>query len=152
MQEGDGTVATAEQIEDVFRRLEQVHPVRFFDAVQEIQTGMGAVLRLLNESGGTATAGEISAALSISTARVAVLLKKMAARGFITKGKGPLDARVTLVTLTEAGAAASAQLKAELFSRLGLVIDAVGEDRLGEFLSVLEEIKTAVDDFRPPEP
>ena len=99
-------MATKSQIEMVLRELKKIHPphpVGLLQRIDETQEGVGAVLCLLHESDETVTAGRVSEVLGVSTARVAVLLKKMAAKRLITKGHDPADARVTVVSLTEQG-------------------------------------------------
>ena len=72
-------MATTAQIERMLAELEGIHPVAFFRRMDETQAGIGAVLRLLHTSEEEITAGKISEVLNISTARVAVLIRKMAA-------------------------------------------------------------------------
>ena len=135
-------MATKEQIESVLEKLEKSHPVDFFKKVNEIQMGIGAVLRLLYESNEVVTAGKISDVLNISTARVAVLLKKMVVKGLITKEQSITDARVTVVKLTEVGEETVFKMRDEMFEQMGRVIDAIGEERILEFLAISSEIRT----------
>ena len=124
--------------------LERIHPVAFFRRMDETQAGIGAVLRLLHTSEEEITAGKISEVLNISTARVAVLIRKMAAKGLITKARSSVDARVTMVGLTELGVRTVEGMRREMYQQMGLVIDAVGEERLREFLKIAAEIRAAV--------
>ena len=96
-------MATQEQIKKIHSEMEKAQPVDFFKRINEIQAGIGAVLRVLYEYDGTVTAGQISEILEVSTARVAVLLKKMDSKGLITKKHSTDDARVTIVSITEHG-------------------------------------------------
>ncbi len=140
-------MATREEIDQVFRRLEQIKPSFLFKRADEVQAGIGAVLKLLYESSQPVTAGNISDELNVSTARVAVLIRKMAAKGLVTKEHGLLDARVTYVKLTELGEKTICEMREDLDQVLGSVIDAVGLERLQEFLDIADEIGKAV---RPP--
>ncbi len=137
-------MATREQIEMMLEELEKAHPADFFKRVNETQTGIGAVLRLLYESDGTATAGKISEVLNISTARVAVLLKKLVTKGLITKEQGTADARVTVVKLSELGEKTILQMRNDMYKQVGLVIDKVGEERVLEFIAISNDIRAAV--------
>lgn len=137
-------MATKTQVEEVFEKIQGGCPADFFNLINDTKSGMAAVLHLLSESGGMATAGKISAVLNISTARVAVLLKKMAAKDLITKEKDVQDGRITVVKLTELGEETVSRLKEEIFRQIGSVIDGIGEERLCEFLAVLGEIKTII--------
>ena len=137
-------MATIAQIERMLAELERIHPVAFFRRMDETQAGIGAVLRLLHTSEEEITAGKISEVLNISTARVAVLIRKMAAKGLITKARSSADARVTMVGLTELGVRTVEGMRREMYQQVGLVIDAVGEERLREFLKIAAEIRAAV--------
>ena len=141
-------MASGEQIRRVLKRLEQVHPAECFRSVDETKAGIGAVLRLLDEADGIVTAGRISDVLQISTARVAVLLKKMTAKGVITRTRSSTDARITVVQLTASGRQAIAAMRDQMYRQMGRVIDAVGEERLMEFIDTAEEIQRIV---KPPE-
>lgn len=140
-------MATKAQIEMVLGELKKVHPPHpsgFLQRIDERQEGTGAVLCLLHDSRDTVTAGKISEVLGVSTARVAVLLKKMAAKGLITKERAPSDARVTVVTLTEQGKETVQRIEEEIFHQMGVVIDKVGEARVLEFITIAKEIQKAV--------
>lgn len=142
-------MATIEQIEKIHSEMEKAQPVDFFKSINKTQAGIGAVLRMLYDSKETVTAGDISEALDISTARVAVLLKKMTAKGLITKEQASDDARVTVVQLTEHGRDIVKIMRDDLFSQIGAIIDTVGEERLMEFIEIAKEIKVIVK--APPE-
>lgn len=138
------TKAQIAMVLEEFKKIHPPHPSGFLQRIDERQEGVGAVLCLLHESEDTVTAGRISEVLGVSTARVAVLLKKMAAKGLITKERAPSDARVTVVELTEQGKAAIREIEEEIFRQMGLVIDKVGEERVLEFITITKEIQNAV--------
>ncbi|MDE7310752.1 MAG: winged helix DNA-binding protein [Eubacterium sp.] len=137
-------MATEAQIERVLKRLEQVHPANCFKRMDEVQAGIGAVLRLLYESNEAVTAGKISEVLGVSTARVAVLLRKMVSKGLVTKEQGVMDARITIVRLTEFGMKKFKEMKDDMCEQMGMVIDAIGEERLMEFIAIAEEIQKTI--------
>lgn len=137
-------MASEAQIEMLLKKLERAHPIEFFKRVDETQAGIGAVLRLLYESNEKVTAGRISDVLGISTARVAVLIKKMVSKGLVTKERGVIDARVTIVKLTEFGTKTIRDMKDDLYQQMALVIDVVGEERLMEFIAISDEIQKAI--------
>ena len=140
-------MATKSQIEMVLREFKKIHPphpVGLLQRIDATQEGVGAVLCLLHESDETVTAGRVREVLGVSTARVAVLLKKMAAKGLITKVNDPADARVTVVSLTEQGRESIREIEGELYRQTGLVIDRVGEERVLEFIAIAQEIQSAL--------
>ena len=143
-------MATSEQIEFIEAELKKIHPVRFMKAINKTQAGIGAVLRLLYESENTVTAGSISEYMNVSTARVAVLLKKMVAKGLIEKENDAGDARVTVVRLSGYGRETVQNLKDDMYRELGEIIDKIGMERMMEFIRISGEIRDTlkVPDFK----
>ena len=137
-------MATQEQIQRIFRKMRESHPREFFHHMDETHAGIGAVLRLLYIEKKPVTAGKISDTLEISTARVAVLLRKMQSKGLIVKEKNPLDARVTIVSLTDTGKKLIEDAWGEVQEQMGKIIDTVGEDRLLEYIEISNEIRQIV--------
>lgn len=138
-------MARKAQIELVLAKMREVYPDKFFKCMDETQAGIGAVLRLLYESDGTATAGRISDLLQVSTARVAVLIKKMSAKGLVTKERGVVDARRTIVRLTACGEQVIKEMQEMLYRQIGLAIDTVGEERLLDFIQTAKELQRAME-------
>ena len=137
-------MATAQQIEMIVDALRAAHPKALFQAIDETQVGIGAVLRILCESEGPVTAGKIAEDMEVSTARVAVLLKKMVAKNLIVKQTDPADARVTVVRLSEYGKQTVEAMRREIYAQFGAVIDQVGMDRMMEFVAISGEIQNVI--------
>ena len=136
-------MAAEEEINLILSRMKETLPVRFFKRVDETSAGISAVLRYLYETGGsTVTAGNISEFMHVSTARVAVLLKKMAAKGLIEKTSDKKDARVTVVLLSDHGREVVKKMQEDMCAQVGAVIDKVGLERTLEFIEILSEINT----------
>lgn len=137
-------MATHEQIAMTLEALQATHPKELFHTMDLNQAGIGAVLRLVYESEETVTAGKIADFMGVSTARVAVLLKKMAAQGLIIKESDAKDGRVTVVRLSEQGTARVEAMRSHLYTHIGAVIDKVGMERMQEFITISGEIRDAV--------
>ncbi len=137
-------MATHEQIEYVFNHFISLGPENIFKSVNDTNAGMGAVIRILNTSTQPVTAGVISQKMGVSTARTAVLLKKMLAKNLIVKEIDKDDARKTLVKLSELGKQKAKCVKKNLFEHLEIVIDKVGMEKVEEFISLSLEIRTAM--------
>ena len=105
------------------------------------RAGLGGVMRLLYMEKEPITAGAISEKLGISTARVAVLLKKLEAKGTISRLRDPADARKTLVQLTDSGMEWIQETWKKIRDQMGKMIDTIGEERLMEFIEVGIEIR-----------
>lgn len=137
-------MATKEQIETIMVLLEDSHPAEFLKKMDASSAGIGAVLRLLYEAEHAVTAGQISQFMGVSTARVAVLLKKMVARGYIIKESGATDARTTVVTLSDFGRETAQKMRNDMYHQVGTVIDQLGMERLIEFTTISKEISSIV--------
>ncbi len=86
----------------------------------------------------------LSEAMNVSTARMAVLLRKMSEKGLIVKETHALDGRVTVVRLTEHGEAIAGKKREEALRQIGAVIDKVGMERMQEFIRISKEIKEVI--------
>lgn len=134
-------MATPAQIEELIEALRSAHPKALFQVMDETQAGIGAVLRFLYTSEETVTAGKIAEYMHVSTARVAVLLKKMAAKGLIIRQSAPGDARVTVVQLSQEGRAAVEAMRSAVRTRIGAAIDRIGMERMLEFAATARELE-----------
>ncbi|MGM9662761.1 MAG: MarR family winged helix-turn-helix transcriptional regulator [Oscillospiraceae bacterium] len=136
-------MATLEQTEFVIRHLRELQPAEVLGPLSEGDAGAGAVLRLLYESSANITAGEISARMHVSTARVAVLLRNMSAKGLIEEEADRRDGRLKMVRLSPAGRQKARQIHERVCAEAAAVIDKVGMDKIQQLLLILDEIKAA---------
>lgn len=141
-------MATQKQIEYVLENLQGIHSATFFKNLSKKNAGIHAVLCMLYESSGDITAGDISDYMNVSTARVAALLKKMSAKGLIIKDIDINDARIKIIRLSPLGIEIVSKMKADLYSQIGTVIDKLGMEKMMDFISISNEIKSV---FSPPE-
>lgn len=145
-------MATKEQIDFIISELPKAHPANFFKIFNDSNTGIGFAVKLLySAEDNRLSAGAISEAMGVSTARVAVLLKKMESKGLITRESDRADARVTVVCLSEAGKTASRQMQENMLRHISYVIDRVGMEKLKQFIDLSVEVKAAMaEGFSPP--
>lgn len=137
-------MVSREQIELLRKQLWEAVPMEFCKQIDQKQVGMEAILQLLLEADQTVTAGMLSEAMNVSTARMAVLLRKMSEKGLIVKETHALDGRVTVVRLTEHGEAIAGKKREEALRQIGAVIDKVGMERMQEFIRISKEIKEVI--------
>ena len=133
-------MATQKQIETLLEALHKAPPSEQFQKIDTSSVGIRAILKYLSESSDHATAGEISKALGVSTARVAVLLKKMVGKGLLEKQSDPSDGRLVVVRLSRLGKDTADRLRHELYAQLGTLIDEIGMERMLEFAAISNEI------------
>lgn len=145
-------MATREQIEYIVRELPKAHPANFFKIFNDSNTGIGFAVKLLYAAeDNRLSAGAISEAMGVSTARVAVLLKKMEGKGLITRESDRTDARVTVACLSEAGKTVAEQMQENMLGHISYVIDKVGMEKLKQFIALSVEVKVAMaEGFSPP--
>lgn len=137
-------MATKEQVETVLQQLGQSHPAMFLHSLNATQAGMGAVIRFLHESEEPVSAGAISTKLGVSTARVAVLLKKMDAKGLIVRQSDANDKRVTKIRLSDAGMQTAEKLYDDLYHQVETVINALGIDQILNFAQIARQLQGLV--------
>ena len=140
-------MSSQEQVQMIFEMIKDSHSRDFFERISETTKGIAAVLGYLYETNDTVTAGQISRSMNVSTARVAVLLKKMESKGLIIRETGTADARTTVVRLSELGTENASRLHNEMYSQISEMIDKMGIERLTEFIAVSKEIRSIV---KPP--
>lgn len=133
-------MATQEQVEALLAAMHKAPPSEKYQKMDRSSMGIRAILKYLSRENQRATAGEISRALGVSTARVAVLLKKMVSRGLLEKQSDPADGRLVVVCLSQQGKDAAEQLHREICGLLGSLIDEIGMERMLEFAAVSNEI------------
>lgn len=137
-------MAANEEIETLLSELRQEVPSEQFKNIDRSTAGVRAILAYLSHEEGRATAGQISSHMHVSTARVAVLLKKMLAKGLIVKESDPHDRRIVVVTLSEEGKKLADEMKKNLFTQVGEMIDKVGMERMMEFCAIARELRTVL--------
>ncbi len=132
------------QVEQVLALLRECGPGEVLRKMNESSTGIAAVLQFLREADGAVTAGQISAFMNVSSARMAVLLRKMESRGWITRHPGAADGRTTVVALSAQGRQKADALHAALCSQIEALIEKVGAERIAQFAEISREIRTVV--------
>ncbi len=141
-------MATEEQIKRLLGELKQAPPSQLFQSIDASTAGMRAILLYLGDTDQVVTAGMVSDYIHVSTARVAVLLKKMEAKGLLEKERNPKDARKVMVRLSAQGRELAARIQGHINEHVGAMIDQVGMERMLEFAAIANEIHAI---FKPVE-
>lgn len=137
-------MATKEQIEILLEQLKKAPPSECFQHFDMNTAGIRAILKLLNENDEKMTAGKISECMQVSTARVAVLLKKMVTKGLIEKESDSADGRIVVVKLSAHGKQVADSFRNEMYAHIGELIDKIGMDRMLEFTAISNEIHVVI--------
>lgn len=112
--------------------------------LDEGQKGTGAVMRFLAEQDGPVSAGRISEAAHVSTARTAVVLKKLEDKGVILRSEDPSDARKSLISLTDKGRDIVDRQKEHALDFIAKVIDDMGEQDFRRLIDLSFALKEAI--------
>ncbi len=137
-------MATTEQIETLLEQLNKAPPSEHFQNIDKNTVGIRAILKYLSETDEKVTAGKISEHMKVSTARVAVLLKKMTAKDLIEKEQDPADGRIVIVKLSEYGKQTAEVLRENIYKHISEMIDRVGMERMLEFAEISNEIHSVM--------
>lgn len=135
-------MATREQVEIILTEFRKSKPSEHFQNIDKLSAGVTAILQILYEAKSEVTAGDISKNMNVSTARVAVLLRKMSENGLIEKSGIPRDARIVVVNLTEVGKKKAEEINNRVFSQVGIMIDKVGMEKMLEFAAIANELRS----------
>ncbi|MDR2610368.1 MAG: MarR family transcriptional regulator [Clostridiales Family XIII bacterium] len=92
-----------------------------------------ALFYLIHTDGGV-TPGDITRATHTSSARVAMVLKTLEAKGYISRSPDPQDRRKVLVSVTKAGRAIIAREQKELIKIIATIFERMGERDTTEFV------------------
>lgn len=103
--------------------------------------GERAVLFSLDKGSSPLSAGEIASTLSVSTARVAVVLKSLAKKSFVLVTADKTDKRKTLVSLTQEGKNFIESQKQKLVDRTSKLLEILGKKDAKNFVRIMVKAK-----------
>ena len=133
-----------QEVLELLEEFNSIKPLEFLQRIDIQSMGICHVLGFLLASDHKVTAGEISEYMNVSTARVAVLLKKMADKNLIIKKADPKDARKVLVSITKDGKEHFNERQKEILLYGGAVVDHFGKERIENFIETCREIREIV--------
>lgn len=137
---------TREEARLLIQRMTDHHPKAFFQQFDATNAGIGCVLRYLSETERPVSSGEISEFMHVSTARVAVILRKMSDKKLIVKNGDPDDARKTMITLSDTGKTYIREQKEKFLTTFCAVVDRVGLEKMEQFIAISADINRAIDE------
>ncbi len=138
--------------EDVFYALELFHnnrPQKMLNEVNRGEMGAFAVIKLLYDADKEITSADLCSQLKISSARMAVLIKKLETKGLVVKTASQADSRAKILKLSEKGVALADKLKADMFETMGKVVDEFGIEELESFFKKLGKLKSILGESLP---
>ena len=137
-------MSTKKQAIEIFEKLKQNKPSEFFDEMNTLNSGMRFILICLYDAKSEIYASTLSEKMKISRARVAILLKKLLAKNFITKQMSPTDSRKEVLKITPMGINAVEEGKKQIINHIEVLIDNIGIEKLNAFIDIASEIQAVV--------
>lgn len=138
-------MASDKEVIALLQEFSSIHPLEFLQKLDVQSMGISNVLCFLMCADHEVTAGEISEYMNVSTARVAVLLKKMSDKGLIEKHTDPSDGRKVMVAITDSGKALFQEQQREILLYSGAVVDHFGTEKIKEFIENCRQIRQIID-------
>lgn len=133
---------------ELLQDFNSIKPLAFVQQMDIQSMGIGNVLGFLACSGREVSAGEISEYMNVSTARVAVLLKKMSDKGLIVKKNDPNDGRRVMVSITDLGQELLTEKQNEIILYGSAVVEHFGVERVRDFIQACREIRDVVEEVK----
>lgn len=102
-------------------------------------TGMYVVLKILDDNK-ELSAGDVSEALGVTTARTAVILKTLEKKGLVKKTKSETDARKTIVKITNAGLLSLNERKQKIIGTIENYMSVLNDNDAKNFYDILQKL------------
>ncbi len=134
-------MATNDEIRIACELFHKSRPQKSFEKIDRSEMGIFATLKFLLDAENEVNSKDISSSLGISSARMAVLLKKLESKNLIVKTTSKSDARAVAVSLSDKGRAIAEKNHAQMLSSIGKIVDEFGLEELQILFKKLEKIK-----------
>ena len=125
---------------------------RLFDAMRE-RTGLGRsahrMMMILSESENGCSQTQLAQILEISTAAVAVTLKKMETDGYITRTADPTDSRLNTTVLTDKGKRVVAESHTAFSKIDNALFDGFSKEEMYDFEGYIKRLYANIQKYEP---
>lgn len=138
---------TRYEIIKILEKIGESRPFELFNQIDETNKGMGFVLAYLHKAQKPVSSIELANALNVSTARMAVLLKKLEGSNLINKTSSEIDARKVDITITDEGVSKIEEAFELLCDHMEKILQVVTVDEMYEFIRISSKIKEAVENM-----
>ena len=123
-------------------------PKKFVREVDSQSRGLQMILHFLAKANGEICAGDLSRRFNVSTARIAVALKKLSSKGLIETTSSLEDGRKVVVKITEKGREEVKKNVDEMVDFMKFLMNGIGEEDLNEFLRIFAKINALLDEIK----
>lgn len=128
----------------IIDKINKVNPFDFLNLIDKNGQGMNSILSYLKTKKEDVTAGELAIQLDVSTARIAVLLKKLEKLNMVVKRISSKDARVTIVEITPTGLKHIDEETKKSVSIMQKILEKVDPKEIEEFIRLATKIKKSI--------
>lgn len=126
--------------QDIYFLLSNSKLKKIAEIFQDGFTGMFVVLKILDNAKKELSAGDISEMFGVTTARTAVVLNVLEKKGYINKTKSSLDARKTIVKLTDKGLTSLNERKQKIINAIEHLMSCLDNNDIKNFYNILQKL------------
>lgn len=126
--------------QEVLQAMLQLYRTAVQRKINEVSQGELYVLNFLARGGGRALSGELSAAMGVSSARMAAAVNSLERKGDVVRAPDETDRRRVQVVLTDAGKERLLACQKQAKRKLGRVLSELGEADVREFLRIIRRL------------
>lgn len=138
--------------EEILEAMEFIHLNRPFHELDQLnfhEQGLGATIVYLAKSNTEVKSVDISNFLGISSARMAVILKKLESKHIINKFVSKQDSRAITIELTENGRILAQNIRHNMYETLSKIIDEIGLEAFYSTFETMNQIKKILHENKP---
>lgn len=134
-------MATKEEVCSALQLMENNNPMAIYEDLKKNKSGEMGVLKYLAHQEGVVKSKDISNYMGVSSARMAILLKKLEAKDLVEKSKYEGDGRLTLVGLTPKGKKKIAEIQEKMYALAETMVDEVGIEDLEKIFKFFQKVR-----------
>ncbi len=113
---------------------------RLMHLLDEGYKGMFVIMRILSESDGNVSAGDLAREMNVSTARIARALNTLEGKGFIKRESETGDARKVIIKLTAQGESALEERKKKVEKMIEPMLEKLTGEEVVKLFSLLKKL------------
>lgn len=136
----EGTMDVNETTMMIFTSMQELLRTAESRQIVDMSKGEFFALSFISKRGTMVLPSEISTAMNVSTARIAVLLSQLESRGLIARAADTADRRRVNVSITPAGVQRLEERRKEIFQRILRLVEQLGEEDAQAYLRITKRI------------
>lgn len=138
---GCESMTNEEIAEYLFQQLKTNTSTSLTEVLNEFSKGEVGVLSYLAFDKNSASSGELSEKLNVTTARIARILNSLESKKLIKRKEDKLDKRKIIVEITKEGVILARVTKREIINKIIGVVEEVGYEEIKEYVRIALKIR-----------